>query len=209
MIKPHRTRKRHSIAKAEKAQERSHTASFRHHQEIPKQLGPWRHGDKNAKHISFLTKELHPSTSIPIVTTADGTNVTDPLKICAQFADYYSQLYTSQLNKTVVDIKQHILSVTNPTLDIGQQLELDADFTLEEIEDEIASFPASKAPGPDGLPSEWCKTHIKLLAPKLLDLFHLASQTNSLPHSFYQATITLINRIRTPHSAAPIGPSHC
>lgn len=62
-------------------------------------------------------------------------------------------------------------------------MELDADFTLEEMEGAIISTPTSKAPGPDDLPAEWYKTHIKLLAPKLLDLFHLASRINPLPQS--------------------------
>ncbi|KAM9308265.1 uncharacterized protein PAF06_012447 [Gastrophryne carolinensis] len=58
-----------------------------------------------------------------------------------------------------------------------------------------------KAPGPDGLPSEWYKKNSEAIAPKLLEVFSEALQSETLPESFAQATITLIYKDGKPSDA--------
>ena len=61
-----------------------------------------------------------------------------------------------------------------------------------EIEAMVKSLPKNKSIGPDGFTGEFYQTLIEELMPILLKLFQKIAAKQTLPNSFYEATITLI-----------------
>lgn len=71
-------------------------------------------------------------------------------------------------------------------------------ITPEKVLKAIESFPTGKAPGPDGLPMEFYKTHGDLLAPKLAQCL----DDGALPASTSHVHLILIH-------TAPKDPGSC
>ena len=64
-------------------------------------------------------------------------------------------------------------------------------ITSTEIETVIKNFPTNKGSGPDGFRGEFYQTFREDLTPIFLKLFQNITEEGTLPHSFYETTITL------------------
>ena len=81
---------------------------------------------------------------------------------------------------------------------------LNRPISCEEIEAVIKYLPSIKSPGPDSFNAEFYLKFQEELMPILLKVFHIVETEESLPNSFYEATITLIPKPHK-HSTKQMG----
>ena len=79
-----------------------------------------------------------------------------------------------------------------PRLNQEELENINRPITSDEIETVIKSLPTNRSPGPDGFTGEFYQTFREELRSILLKLFQKIAEGETLPNSFYTATITLI-----------------
>ena len=78
-----------------------------------------------------------------------------------------------------------------PTLNQEEIENMNRPITSIEIETVIKNLPTNKSPGPDGFTGKFYQTFREELTPILLKLYRTIAEEETLPNSFYEATITL------------------
>ena len=120
-----------------------------------------------------------------------GEITTDTAEIQRIIRDFYKQLYVNKLdNQEEMDksLERHNF----PRLNLEELENINRPITNNEIETVIKNLPTNKSPGPDGFTGGFYQTFREELTPILLKLFQKIVEGETLPSSFYKATITLI-----------------
>jgi hypothetical protein len=73
-------------------------------------------------------------------------------------------------------------------------IQLNSPITCNEIETVIKSFPTEMTPGPERFKAEFYQTFKEELTPMLLKFFQEIEREETLPSSFYEASIILIQK---------------
>ena len=120
-----------------------------------------------------------------------GEITTDTSEIQRIIRDYYKQLYANKMDNHE-EMDKFSERCNFPRLNQEELENKNRPITSNEIETVIKNLPTSKSPGPGGFTGEFYQTFREELTLILLKLFQKITEGETLPNSFYEATITLI-----------------
>ena len=120
-----------------------------------------------------------------------GEITTDIAEIQKIIRDYYKQLYASKMDNHK-EMDNFLETYNFPRLNQEELGNINRPITSSEIETVIKNLPTNRSPGPDGFTGELYQTFREELTGILLKLFQKISEGETLPNSFYKATITLV-----------------
>lgn len=104
---------------------------------------------------------------------------------------------TDERKRQIIDslfpARVDILSKRTHTTEIPQ-------FTMEELEGAVARLKTGKAPGPDGIPTEFVKELAKLVPEQLLETMNAVLNQQKLPKSWKRAGLILLQKPGKPLS---------
>ena len=80
------------------------------------------------------------------------------------------------------------------------------DFTMEELEKIVESFPDDKAPGPDGFSAIFFKSYWDTIKKDLFDVVCYFAKTGSLPVQWKSNFIALVPKVPNPQTPDKFGP---
>lgn len=153
----------------------------------------YEYGDKPSKYLSHLTEIKRDLQVIPSILDGNGTHHFDNKNINNPFRQFYIRLYESDQPQGVSDKVESFLGrLTLLTISDSQKRELNAPISREEALLALKGLQSGKAPGPDGLSSEFYREFQDVHLDPFLKILDHSFITGSLPQSLREADITLI-----------------
>ena len=150
-------------------------------------------GGKSMRLLAYrLRKQQADSTIHRIRNPVTGQMENSVEKIKESFNNYYKELYSQPKNIDETKIEMLLSSLDLPSVSDGQNRDLMAEITIEEVGFAISRLKTGKAAGPDGFTAEFYKGLRDTLAPLLMKTFNWVLQTKETPPSWKDAVITVI-----------------
>lgn len=118
-----------------------------------------------------------------------GEMVNSDTDILSHASDFYGELYAKSSS---CKVSENLLLSDLPNLSELSRIELDRALSLPELTDAVNHLNNNKAPGIDGLPSEFYKTFWETIGSDLLDVFNESIEDMLLPISCRRAVVTLL-----------------
>jgi uncharacterized protein YecA (UPF0149 family) len=107
--------------------------------------------------------------------------------------NYFENLYSNTF-ENLEEMDRFLDTYDHPKLNQENINYLNRSITQNKFEAAIKSLPKKKSSEPDGFSAEFYQTFKDELIPTLLKLLHKIEREGKLPNTFYEASITLIQK---------------
>ncbi len=169
------------------------------------------YGEKSNKFFLGLMKSRQNQKLISEIRNGTKT-YTGQKEISRGITDFYSKLYKKDERVKNVDDDDENFYKHCPKLSSTQARSVDSEITNADLLNALKTCKDS-SPGPDGIPYVIYKTFWNITGPILLDAWKYSIETQKLPPSHYESTITLLPKegkdLRDIKNWRPITLSNC
>jgi hypothetical protein len=154
-------------------------------------------GDSCSKEFFKATREHSGASSITSLEDESGEVFTDQPsleRICHQ---YYSSLYTARPNSAAREaVERQALGGITDRLTPAMKARLDTPIEIAELDTALKSMAAGKAPGPDGVITEFYKKFWELIKADYLIMIQEAVRSNRMALGVNRGLISLLHKRR-------------
>jgi len=133
-------------------------------------------GERSTKYFFSRYKQKLQFATIETLKDTDGNNLATAMEKIQAIYEHQQKIWDKSNTQDPSTFPWFC-----PKLEDNAIRSLNQAITLEEVQQAIAKSPNNKAPGPDGIPSEFYTHYQNLLAPKLRDLFNDILLHGTLP----------------------------
>jgi len=155
------------------------------------------HSNTSGKYLASQIKRNKERTAITSIRNSAGKLTNSPVEINKIFQDYYTKLYSSDLDPNQEDIIQFLDNTILPKLNIEQVNTLELPITEKELHSALKSMQNNKAPGPDAsqittFPSDSMDTQITTFPSDSMDtqITTFPSDSTTFPSDSMDSQIT-------------------
>jgi hypothetical protein len=152
--------------------------------------------NKIDRSLANLTKMRREKTQISKIRNEKGKITTNTKETQGIIRDYFENLYSNKL-ENLEEMDKFLDTYNHPKLNQENINYVNRSITQNEIEAAIKSLPKKKSPGPEKFSTEFYQTFKEELIPTLLKLSHKIEREETLPNTFYEASIILIPKPKT------------
>ena len=147
--------------------------------------------NKTDKPLARLIKKKRERAQINKIRNEKGEVRLDTTEIQGIIRNYYKQLSANKMDNPE-EMDKFFAWQNQAKLNQEEMENMNRRITSTEIKTVIKKLPTYKSPGPDGFTGKFYQTLREELTPILQKVFQKIAEEETLPNSFYEATITLI-----------------
>jgi len=152
----------------------------------------FRYGDTCSKKFFDFHRIGKKRTLFKELTTEEG-EIKGQEDLAHYVRSFYTHLYTSEASAPgTSEAQEECWTSTLTQVSIETNQELTKELTLKEIRDAITAMPKGKAPGCDGIPTEFFQEFMDEISPTLLQAFSTMLRNGETSETINKGLITLI-----------------
>ena len=151
-------------------------------------------GEKSNDYFLRLESRNRVKKTMNKLQRSDGTMTTDAKEILRMQSNFYKELYANKQERNKREISEYLHKITTPILNEESKAQCEGELTVEECAKALKTFKHNKAPGNDGLTTEFYQKFWPILGIHLVKSFNASYRGGELTHSQKQAVITLLDK---------------
>ena len=148
-------------------------------------------GERSTKYFFSLEKKKQPNNTIRELETEKET-VTNDMDILTTTHRFYQELYSEENTEIDLDQQEWLIQQLDKTLDEHEQSLCEGPIATEELRTALQEAKRNKAPGPDGIPTEFYETFWAELKDNLIEVLNDNYEYGEMTESQKKAIIRLL-----------------
>lgn len=148
-------------------------------------------GPRPSHLLSLKIKQNEKISNITAISSSEGI-LTDPQEINAEFRNFYSNLYSSELSLNMSKCSEFLENLNLPSITQEEEPKLESPITLDELKNAVLNMKRGKSPGWDGIPPEFYAMFWEELGQYMLDMILMSVKNGSFLNDVNLALLTVL-----------------